>query len=137
MFVDEPDAQEWPRAPMDIVQLHGSESPDHIPARDCACGRRFVSRPTGTRAVMSLICVSRLSFGRTRRPEAAKSSIGAAPRAAAISSSLAGLGPDNVAEAIRQARPWGVDACSRLERAPGLKDHEKMRRFVRAALESI
>jgi phosphoribosylanthranilate isomerase len=41
-----------------------------------------------------------------------------------------------VAEAIRQARPWGVDACSRLEHAPGLKDHDKMRRFVRAAMEA-
>ncbi|MCS7316265.1 MAG: phosphoribosylanthranilate isomerase [Bryobacterales bacterium] len=45
-----------------------------------------------------------------------------------------GLDESNVAEAIRQARPWGVDACSRLERAPGRKDHERMRRFVQAAL---
>jgi phosphoribosylanthranilate isomerase len=44
-----------------------------------------------------------------------------------------GLGADNVGEAIRQVRPWGVDACSRLERAPGLKDHDKVRRFVSAA----
>jgi len=46
-----------------------------------------------------------------------------------------GLGPDNVGEAIRAARPWGVDACSRLERAPGLKDEEKVRAFVRAVRE--
>jgi phosphoribosylanthranilate isomerase len=44
-----------------------------------------------------------------------------------------GLGPDNVAAAIQEVHPWGVDACSRLERAPGLKDHHKMRRFVAAA----
>jgi phosphoribosylanthranilate isomerase len=44
-----------------------------------------------------------------------------------------GLSPDNVAEAIRQLRPWGVDACSALERSPGVKDHEKVRRFVSAA----
>jgi phosphoribosylanthranilate isomerase len=43
------------------------------------------------------------------------------------------LGPDNVAEAIRQAQPWGVDACSRLESQPGRKDHEKMRAYVQAA----
>jgi len=47
-----------------------------------------------------------------------------------------GLDADNVREAIRQAHPWGVDACSRIERAPGLKDHEKMRRFIEAALKS-
>ena len=47
-----------------------------------------------------------------------------------------GLDADNVRTAIEQARPWGVDACSRIERSPGLKDHEKMRKFVKAALES-
>ncbi len=44
-----------------------------------------------------------------------------------------GLGPDNVAQAIRQVRPWGVDACSRLESAPGRKDHVKVLEFIRAA----
>ena len=48
-----------------------------------------------------------------------------------------GLGPDNVAEAVRRLRPWGVDACSRLEAAPGRKDPEKVRAFVRAALGAI
>jgi indole-3-glycerol phosphate synthase len=47
---------------------------------------------------------------------------------------LAGrLGPDNVRAAIRAVRPWAVDAASRLESAPGIKDHEKMRAFVREA----
>lgn len=45
-----------------------------------------------------------------------------------------GLDESNVAEAIRQARPWGVDACSKLERAPGRKDHQRMRRFIEQAL---
>lgn len=44
-----------------------------------------------------------------------------------------GLDASNVGEAIRTVRPWGVDASSRLESAPGIKDHEKMRRFVEAA----
>jgi len=46
-----------------------------------------------------------------------------------------GLDASNVRQAIEEAQPWGVDACSRLERSPGLKDHEKMRKFVKAALE--
>lgn len=45
-----------------------------------------------------------------------------------------GLGPDNVARAIQECRPWGVDACSRLERAPGLKDAAKVQEFISAAL---
>jgi phosphoribosylanthranilate isomerase len=47
---------------------------------------------------------------------------------------LAGrLGPDNVADAIRAVRPWAVDAASRLERTPGIKDHARVREFVTAA----
>ena len=44
-----------------------------------------------------------------------------------------GLDASNVAEAIRIAEPWGVDASSRLESAPGIKDHQKVRRFIEAA----
>ena len=47
---------------------------------------------------------------------------------------LAGrLAADNVADAIRRVRPWAVDAASRLETAPGIKDPEKVHAFVQAA----
>ncbi len=47
---------------------------------------------------------------------------------------LAGrLGPENVRAAVRAVRPWAVDASSRLEREPGVKDHAKVRAFVEAA----
>jgi indole-3-glycerol phosphate synthase len=47
---------------------------------------------------------------------------------------LAGrLAADNVAEAIRRVRPWAVDAASRLESAPGIKDPAKVRAYVEAA----
>jgi indole-3-glycerol phosphate synthase len=47
---------------------------------------------------------------------------------------LAGrLGPDNVRAAIDAVCPWAVDAASRLEREPGIKDHDKVRAFVEAA----
>jgi len=47
---------------------------------------------------------------------------------------LAGrLGPDNVRDAIAAVHPWAVDASSSLETSPGIKDHEKLRRYVEAA----
>jgi phosphoribosylanthranilate isomerase len=47
-----------------------------------------------------------------------------------------GLDASNVARAIAVARPWGVDACSRLEASPGIKDHQKVAEFIRAARNS-
>jgi phosphoribosylanthranilate isomerase len=44
-----------------------------------------------------------------------------------------GLGPDNVAEAIAVIRPFGVDASSRLEVAPGIKDPDSIRAFIKEA----
>ena len=47
---------------------------------------------------------------------------------------LAGrLGPDNVRAAIRTVQPWAVDAASRLESAPGIKDQAKVKAFVEEA----
>jgi indole-3-glycerol phosphate synthase / phosphoribosylanthranilate isomerase len=47
---------------------------------------------------------------------------------------LAGrLAADNVAEAIRRVRPWAVDASSRLESEPRIKDHDAVRAYVEAA----
>ncbi|MEJ7790571.1 MAG: hypothetical protein WKF65_01180 [Gaiellaceae bacterium] len=47
---------------------------------------------------------------------------------------LAGrLAADNVAAAIHSVQPWAVDASSRLELAPGIKDHDAIRAYVAAA----
>jgi len=46
-----------------------------------------------------------------------------------------GLTAENIAEAVRLTRAGGVDVSSGVERAPGVKDPEMIRAFIRATEE--
>jgi len=121
------------------VQLHGSESPEVVAASprpvvktvkvggpdDLAMLDRY--KP----AAFLLDSPTRWSEGERRAPIPWLLARSAAARARVILS--AGLAPQNVGEAIRVARPWGVDVNSGVEATPGRKDPVKVRRFIRAA----
>jgi phosphoribosylanthranilate isomerase len=146
VFVNEYDleviARTVVRAKLDVVQLHGDESP--------AFCRQVAERWRVIKAVgvvsdlnpaeLAAYPVSAILLDRQSPNEYGGTGMrfdwSIARRAAHYVPRLilaGGLSPHNVAEAIRQVRPYAVDACSCLEEYPGKKDHEKLRAFLAQA----
>src|SRR5262249_31980914 len=113
-------------AKLDVVQLYGGESPSGL--RVWRAFRLDVPVRIASDEAEAVL-LDGPSNG-------AKFDWSLARRAAPKVIVAGGLDASNVADAIRIARPWGVDASSRLETAPGLKDPEKVCQFIRAAKDA-
>jgi phosphoribosylanthranilate isomerase len=118
-------------AALDVAQLHGDEPPDQLPSgiRVWKAFRIDAAGLEAYRAEAFLLDAPSDVYGGTGRTFDWTKAVGTGRKIILAG----GLDEDNVGAAIRQVRPWGVDACSRLESAPGRKDHARMARFVQAA----
>lgn len=135
------------RAQLDLAQLHGDESAAETAA---LAGRGFKAvRPTNLEAALAAVDVF-APLGAAAGPQLLVDAYtpnvyGGAGQVADWSLAAAvaqrverlllagGLTPENVAEAVRQVKPWGVDVASGVEQAPGRKDHAKVQAFIAAA----
>ena len=121
------------------VQLHGVEPPEVVAAMPRPVLKSIKVREPADLGQMDrykpaaflLDSPARWSEGEARAPIPWTLAREAGSRGRVILA--AGLTPETVGEAIRVARPWGVDVASGVEAAPGRKDPAKVERFVRAA----
>jgi phosphoribosylanthranilate isomerase len=126
---------------LNVVQLHGDESPEACAALgDLRVWKAFrISDSFDTGQLASYSCEAFLldaeskdgSFGGSGRTFPWGKAVEAKQYGRVIVAG--GLDGGNVADLIRQVDPWGVDASSKLESQPGVKDAEKVRLYLEAA----
>jgi phosphoribosylanthranilate isomerase len=120
---------------LDVLQLYGEINSPHLPA-DCRIWRALPAcgAPPSDQAFEAVLLDSFTpEYGGTGRTFDWKLARNFSQRVIIAG----GLDGSNVTEAIQVAHPWGVDACSRLEFAPGRKDLTRVQEFVRAALDAL
>ena len=127
-------------AALDTVQLHGDESPADYPTgltvwKAVRVNGDFSLAPYVNLPAEALLLDGPAAdlYGGAGRPFDWTLAIGSGLRVIVAG----GLDATNVARAIELARPWGVDACSRIESTPGKKDHQKMNAFLHAAKAAL
>ena len=126
--------------PLCAVQFHGDEGPEAAAGCGCRVWRAVSagaggwvpepdSWPLAERFVVDAAAPGRYG-GTGKRADWDAARALAARRTVMLAG---GLTPDNVAEAIRAVRPFGVDVVSGVEKSPGRKDIAAVRRFIAAA----
>ncbi len=122
---------------LDLAQLHGDEPPETLAALDGRAFKAFRGVPSEiagyTRNAAPALLVDAAVKGLYGGSGRVADWSAAAELSKRIPLLLAGgLTPENVAEAVRQVQPWGVDVASGVESRPGVKDFDKMKQFVEA-----
>ena len=123
---------------IDLAQLHGDETPDFC--------RRFAGRYIKALRLVDESSLTQLAdyssdlvlvdadspgYGGSGQRADVELARRAAERRRVLLAG--GLTPENVAEAIRAVKPYGVDVAGGVESAPGVKDREKVTAFIAAA----
>lgn len=127
-------------ASLDVAQLHGEESPENFPpqikvwkAARVSPGFDFARFDNCPAEALVLDGPAGQLYGGAGK--AFDWRLASSSRWRIILAG--GLDASNVATAVAQAHPWGVDACSRIESAPGKKDHRRMTEFLQAAKAAL
>jgi phosphoribosylanthranilate isomerase len=143
VFVNQPEAELRAVAGetgIQVLQLHGDETPE-------LCARlplpvlkaipvdqlRSLSRLLSYDVLGFLLDTPSRGHGGSGRPFDWSLAEGVSEVAPVVLAG--GLTPENVAEAVRAVRPWAVDVASGVESSPGVKDADRMARFLEAARE--
>ncbi|MFN8399312.1 MAG: phosphoribosylanthranilate isomerase [Anaerolineales bacterium] len=125
---------------LDLAQLHGDETPETFAQLAPCAFRAFRGIPESNagyeRSDAPFMLIDAAVKGVYGGSGVTADWTAAAELAKKYPLLLAGgLTPENVADAVRQVQPWGVDVASGVESAPGEKDAEKMSAFVKAVRE--
>jgi indole-3-glycerol phosphate synthase/phosphoribosylanthranilate isomerase/anthranilate synthase/indole-3-glycerol phosphate synthase/phosphoribosylanthranilate isomerase len=128
-------------ADIDIIQLHGDESPSYCQAlkerrviKAIRVDNDFSSAQVAEYQTEAILLDTFSGAARGGTGESFDWTIAKQARQLVSRLFLAGgLTPNNVARAIATVTPYAVDACSSLESAPGKKDERRVREFIAAA----
>ena len=125
---------------LSLVQLHGDETAETLDALNGKAFKAFRGIPESLDGFARQEAPAILLDASVKGAYGGTGVTGDWNRAAELAKKsplllAGGLTPENVADAIRQVKPWGVDVASGVESAPGEKDAKKMKAFVKVILD--